>query len=339
MTGLPLASAARRRLAWLLLLALLAPVTIVHAEARVLIRFSHVVAEETPKGLAANRFKALVEQRSDGRIRVDIYPGASRYNDNDEMEALRLGAVEMLAPSLSKFGRIGFPEFELFDLPFLFDSIEDVRRISQGPIGRRLLVQLGRQGLVGLGYFDNGFKQMSANRPLLEPTDFLGLRMRVQSSRVIAAQFRVLGARPVSLPFSETRRALATGVVEGTENPVSNFWTQRMDQYQTDLTLSRHGYIGYAVVANRRFWQSLSDADREVVSSALRDALDFGNRIAGTQNEKALEELRQAGTTRIHTLSPAQRARLRQAVQPVYDELAGRIDAALVQEVQETLRP
>ena len=339
MTGLPLASAARRRLAWRLLLALLAPVTIVHAEARVLIRFSHVVAEDTPKGLAANRFKALVEQRSDGRIRVDIYPGASRYNDNDEMEALRLGAVEMLAPSLSKFGRIGFPEFELFDLPFLFDSIDDVRRISQGPIGRRLLVQLGRQGLVGLGYFDNGFKQMSANRPLLEPTDFRGLRMRVQSSRVIAAQFRVLGARPVSLPFSETRRALATGVVDGTENPVSNFWTQRMDQFQTDLTLSRHGYIGYAVVANRRFWQSLSEADREVVSSALRDALDFGNRIAGTQNEKALEELRQAGTTRIHTLSPAQRARLRQAVQPVYDELAGRIGATLVQEVQETLRP
>ena len=338
MNGLPDSGAARRSrvLFFALGLWLLASAA---AAAEVLIRFSHVVAEETPKGLAVNRFKALVEQRSEGSIRVEIYPDANRYSDNDEMEALRLGAVEMLAPSLSKFGRIGFPEFELFDLPFLFASIDDVRRISQGPIGQRLLVQLGRQGLVGLGYFDNGFKQMSANRPLLEPGDFQGQRMRVQSSRVIAAQFHVLGAMPVNLPFSETRRALATGVVDGTENPVSNFWTQRMNQYQTDLTLSRHGYIGYAVVANRMFWGSLSDPDRELVSRALRDALEFGNRIAVTQNEKALEALRQARTTRIHELTPAQRARLRQAVQPVYDELAGRIGAKLVQEAQETLRP
>ena len=338
MTGWLTFRAARR---WRLLLAALALglATAVASAAGVLIRFSHVVAEETPKGLAVNRFKALVEQRSQGRIRVEIYPDASRYSDSDEMEALRLGAVEMLAPSLSKFGRIGFPEFELFDLPFLFDSFDDVRRITQGPIGERLLVQLGRQGLVGLGYFDNGFKQMSANRPLLEPGDFRGLRMRVQSSRVIAAQFRALGARPVTLPFSETRRALAMGVVDGTENPVSNFWTQRMDLHQTDLTLSRHGYIGYAVVTNRSFWRSLGDVDRELVAAALNDALAFGSRIAGTQNDKALNELRQAGTSRIHALTAAQRARLRQAVQPVYDELAGRIGAALVQEVQETLRP
>lgn len=145
------------------------------------IRFSHVVAEDTPKGLAAHRFKVLVDQRSAGRIRVTVYPGARLYTDDDEMEALRLGAVEMLAPSLSKFGRVGFPEFELFDLPFLFDSMEAVRRITQGDIGARLLAQLGRQGMVGLGYLDNGFKQMSANRPLLTPADFKGLRMRVQS--------------------------------------------------------------------------------------------------------------------------------------------------------------
>ncbi|MDI1244966.1 MAG: DctP family TRAP transporter solute-binding subunit, partial [Rhodoferax sp.] len=192
------------------------------------LRFSHVVAEETPKGLAANRFKVLVEQRSGGRIGVQVYPNAQLYGDHDEMQALQLGAVDLVAPSLSKFGRIGLPEFELFDLPFLFDDLNAVRRITLGPLGKKLLQGLPRQGLVGLGFFDNGFKQMSANRPLLEPKDFAGLRMRVQASRVIAAQMRALGAKPVTLAFSETRRALAAGVVDGTENPVSNFWTQAM---------------------------------------------------------------------------------------------------------------
>jgi C4-dicarboxylate-binding protein DctP len=302
------------------------------AQAALHIRFSHVVAEDTPKGLAANRFKVLVDQRSAGRIRVTVYPDARLYRDDDEMEALRLGAVEMLAPSLSKFGRVGFPEFELFDLPFLFDSMEDVRRITQGQIGERLLAQLGRQGMVGLGYLDNGFKQMSANKPLLTPADFKGLRMRVQSSRAIAAQFRALGSRPVTLAFSETRRALGNGVVDGTENPVSNFWTQHMNEVQTDLSLTDHAYIGYAVVTNQRFWSSMSPADRALVAHALKDALAYGNRIADTQNAKALEALREAGTTRIHTPTPAQRAALREAVQPAFDDLGRRIGQDKVDE-------
>ncbi|MEP6970504.1 MAG: DctP family TRAP transporter solute-binding subunit, partial [Betaproteobacteria bacterium] len=284
--------------AWSMLLAclLVLPLSL---RADVLIRFSHVVARDTPKGLAVERFKSLVEQRSGGRIRVMVYPDARLYGDLDEMEALRLGAVEMLAPSLSKFGPIGFPEFELFDLPFLFERITDVHRITQGDVGRRLLDSLSRQGLVGLGYFDNGFKQMSANRPLREPADFRGLRMRVQASRVIAAQFRALGARPVVLAFSETRRALAAGVVDGTENPVSNFWTQRMNEVQTDLSLTHHAYLGYAVVASQRFWNSLLPDDRAVVTQAMQEALAYGNAIADAENEGALQALRNAGTTRI----------------------------------------
>jgi C4-dicarboxylate-binding protein DctP len=313
---------------------LLAPLSL---RADVLIRFSHVVARDTPKGLAVERFKRLVEQRSGGRIRVTVYPAARLYSDLDEMEALRLGAVEMLAPSLSKFGPIGFPEFELFDLPFLFERITDVHRITQGDVGRRLLASLSRQGLVGLGFFDNGFKQMSANRPLRAPADFQGLRMRVQASRVIAAQFRALGARPVVLAFSETRHALAAGVVDGTENPVSNFWTQRMNEVQTDLSLTQHAYLGYAVVANQRFWDSLLPDDRAVVTQAMQEALAYGNAIADVENERALQDLRAAGTTRIHALSPAQRAELRATVQPVYDQLATRIGAQWIRDVQQTL--
>lgn len=304
----------------------------------VTLRFSHVVAEETPKGLAAQRFKQLVEQRAGGRIQVLVYPNAELYGDDDEMQALQLGAVDMLAPSLSKFGRIGFPEFELFDLPFLFSQVADVRRITQGPLGQRLLQRLSRQGLAGLGYFDNGFKQMSANRPLLAPADFAGLRMRVQASRVIAAQMRALGAHPVNLAFSETRRALETGVVDGTENPVSNFWTQRMHEVQTDLSLTEHGYLGYAVVANQRFWLSLSTDDRELVGQALNEALSYGNAIADSQNERALAALRQTGSTRIHVLSSVQRERLRRAVEPVHKALASRIGVPWMEAMRDALR-
>ncbi|OGB28470.1 MAG: C4-dicarboxylate ABC transporter [Burkholderiales bacterium RIFCSPLOWO2_12_FULL_61_40] len=301
------------------------------------IRFSHVVAEETPKGLALQRFKNLVEQRTHGRIRVQVYPDGQLYGDQDEMQALQLGAVDMLAPSLSKFARIGLPEFELFDLPFLFDAVADVRRITQGPLGQRLLDRLGRQGLVGLGYFDNGFKQMSANRPLLEPGDFVGLRMRVQASRVIAEQMRALGAQPVTLGFSETRRALAAGVVDGTENPISNFWTQRMHEVQSDLSLTQHGYLGYAVVVHQRFWRGIPTPDRDLLGQALREALAYGNTIADTQNDKAMAALRAAGTTRIHQPSASQRERLRKAVQPVHQGLARRIGSQWIDAVRYAL--
>lgn len=302
------------------------------------LRFSHVVAEATPKGLAANRFKALVEQRSGQRIAVQVFPNARLYGDLDEMQALQLGAVDLVAPSLSKFGPLGLAEFELFDLPFLFEDLNAVRRVATGTLGNRLMAGLQRQGLVGLGFFDNGFKQMSANRPLLEPRDFVGLRMRIQTSRVIAAQMRALGARPVTLAFSETRQALATGVVDGTENPVSNFWTQAMHEVQSDLSLTNHGYLGYAAVTNQRFWQSLNDPDRELIQQALQEALAYGNQIADTQNEQALASLRQLGTTRIHVLSDRQRERMRQAVQPVYQQLANRIGRGWIKDIQVALR-
>ena len=309
------------------------------AAAGTTIRLSHVVAPDTPKGLTLERFRALVEARSSQRLRVQIYPQGQLYGDQDEMQALQLGAIDMVAPSLSKFGPIGFPEFELFDLPFLFDSVADVRRLTQGPVGQRLLDRLGRQRLLGLGFFDNGFKHMSANRPLLEPADFVGLRMRVQASRVIAQQMRTLGANPVTLPFSETRRALESGVVDGTENPVSNFWTQNMQAVQKDLSLTQHGYLGYAVVTHQRFWLNLPGADRALVQQALREALDYGNSIADAHNDKALAALRASGAVRIHTPSAAQRQRFKAAVMPVQADLARRIDPAWLSAVREALPP
>ena len=329
-----------KRRHWLGALAsgLLAPVAgLASTRMPINLRFSHVVAEDTPKGRAASRFKTLVEERSGGRITVQVFPNAQLYGDHDEMQALQLGAVDLVAPSLSKFGRIGLPEFELFDLPFLFDNLSDVRRITQGALGQRLFNNLTRQGLVGLGFFDNGFKQMSANRPLLSPSDFVGLRMRVQASRVLADQMRALGAHPVTLAFSETRRALATGVVDGTENPVSNFWTQDMHQVQSDLSLTNHGYLGYAVVTNQRLWEHLQAVDRQLINQALQEALDYARQMADVQNDEALAALRQSNTTRIHSLSSSQRERLQLAVQPVHQALARRIGPDWFQALQDAL--
>lgn len=302
--------------------------------AELVVRLSHVVAPDTPKGLMATRFQQLVAQASGGRIRVDVYPDSQLYGDDDEMEALQLGAVEILAPSLSKFGVAGAPEFDVFDLPFLFDTLAQVRCVTQGRIGQALLQGLARQQMVGLGFLDNGFKQMSASRPLLHAADFKGLRLRIQASRVLAAQMRALGAYPVVLPFGETRRALAEGVVDGAENPLSNFLTQGLAPVQRALTLTDHGYLGYAVVANPRFWASLDDGDRTLLQRALNQALAEGNARAAALNAQALITLRQTPGLQVHRLSASQRAALRQAVQPVHADFARRVGTSLLRDVK-----
>lgn len=303
----------------------------------VLVRFSHVVAQDTPKGLMAKRFKELVEQRAGGRIRVEVYPDSQLYGDDDEMEALRLGAVEMLAPSLSKFGNFGVPEFEVFDLPFLFSDLEQVRLVTQGPVGQQLLQRLNRQQMMGLGFLDNGFKQMSASKPLRTPADFKGQRFRVQASRVLVAQMRALGAQPVVLPFDETQRALASGVVDGAENPLSNFLTQGLAKVQPDVTLTQHGYLGYAVVTNPRFWASLAIADRDLLTRALADALALGNRLSAELNQQALERLQRTPGVRVHTLTPQERSALRLAVQPVYDGFQRIVGPELLNDVHRAI--
>lgn len=309
------------------------------ARPELLVRFSHVVAPGTPKGQMALHFQRLVAQRSAGRIRVEVYPDSQLYGDEDELEALKLGAVELLAPSLSKFGQAGLPEFEVFDLPFLFEDLAQVRRVTQGPVGRRLLERLAHQQMVGLGFMDGSFKQMSANRPLRAPADFKGLRLRVQASRVLVAQMRALGAEPVVLPFGETRRALARRVVDGAENPLSNFLTQGLQAVQTDLTLTQHGYLGYAVVSHPRFWASLSAPNRALLQQALAESLEFGNRLSAELDRQALERVLQLPRLRVHVLSAPERAALQQAAQPVQLGFERRVGAGLLAEVRGAIAP
>ncbi len=301
------------------------------------LRFSHVVAPDTPKGQMAQRLQTLVHERAGQRIRVDVHPDSSLWGDDDEMEALRLGAVDMLAPSLSKFGMAGVPEFEVFDLPYLFADLAQVRRVTQGAVGRELLKRLGRQQMLGLGYLDNGFKQMSAHRPLRRPADFQGQRMRVQAPGVLEAQMRAWGAQPLVLPFAETQRALASGLVDGTENPLSNFQTQGLAAWQPHVSLTGHGYLGYAVVTNPRFWDSLGRADRALLSTALAEALVHGNRLSAELDGQALRQMRQAPGVQVHDLTDAERAALRQAAQPVHDGLRQRLGPGLLDAVHRAL--
>ena len=207
----------------------------------IVIKFSHVAAIGTPKSRAVERFKQLVEASTEGAVRVDVYPNSTLYKDKEELEALQMGAVQMLAPTLSKFGSLGIKEFELFDLPFLFADHAAVDHVLGGPIGRQLFAGLESKGIKGLAYWDNGFKMMSANKPIHVPADMRGLKIRIQGSKVIDEQMRTLGANPQVMSFSEMTQALQSGVVDGAENPPLNFYSQKVYEVQKHLTLTNHG--------------------------------------------------------------------------------------------------
>src|SRR5665213_4168786 len=259
------------------------------ADQPIVIKFSHVVAADTPKGKAADKFKELAEKYTNGKVKVEIYPNSTLYKDKEELEALQLGAVQMLAPSNSKFGPIGIREFEVFDLPYILPDLNTLRKVTDGPLGERLLKLLDSKGMTGLAYWDNGFTQMSANKKLIAPADYKGLKFRIQSSKVLEAQFRTLGAIPQVMAFSEVYQALQTGVVDGQENTWSNIYTQKMHEVQKYATVTNHGYIGYVVVVNKKFWDGLPGDIRDQLSKAMKEATAFGNGQSAKENEEALE--------------------------------------------------
>jgi C4-dicarboxylate-binding protein DctP len=303
------------------------------AEDAMVIRFSHVVAPESPKGQAAEKFAQLVAQRSAGKVRVDLFPNSRMYADNEEISALLVGSVEMLAPALTKLKVLSAPEFEVFDLPYLFPSIEAAHRVTQGPIGKSILAKLDSHGVVGLAIWDNGFKQMSANRPLHTPADFAGLSLRIQPSRILEAQMKALGARSRVLQFNEVYGALKTGMVDGTEGPVSNFYTQHMHTAQRYLTLSNHGYLGYAVIANKKFWSSLAPEIRAMLEGALKDATAFANESAQRNNDAALESVRKSGLTQVIALTPEEHQAWRDALDKVHRQAESRLPKELIESI------
>lgn len=301
--------------------------------AETVIKFSHVVAPDTPKGKAALRFKELAEKYTDGKVKVEVYPNSQLYKDKEEIEALQLGAVQMLAPSLSKFGPLGAKEFEVFDAPFLFSDRTSLQKVTSGPVGKMLLAKLETKGIKGLAFWDNGFKILSSNRPLKTPDDLLGVKMRIQSSKVLEAMMKAWGAVPQVMAFSEVYQGLQTGVVDGTENPPSNMYTQKMHEVQKYAAITNHGYLGYGVIVNKKFWDELPADIRGNLEKAMAEATTYANDIALKENEDSMAAMKKAGKTEFHELTAEERKAWIEASKPVYQDVATRVGKDILETV------
>ncbi|MEI8157669.1 MAG: TRAP transporter substrate-binding protein [Burkholderiales bacterium] len=297
------------------------------------IKFSHVVAADTPKGQASDFFAKRAAELTKGKVKVDVYPNSQLYKDKEEMEALQMGAVQMLAPSLAKFGPLGVKEFEVFDFPFIFDDTDDLHKVTQGPVGASLLGKLDAKGVKGLAFWDNGFKSFSANTPLKTLADFKGKKFRIQSSKVLEEEIRTLGGIPQVMAFSEVYQALQTGVVDGTENPISNLYSQKMHEVQKHLSLTNHGYLGYAVIVNKKFWEGLPADVRGQLEQAMKEATALANKVAQKDNDEALEGVKKAGKTTVYTPTKDERLVLKKALVPVHAKMADRVGKDLLESI------
>ncbi len=303
------------------------------AQQPIVIKFSHVVTNDTPKGKGALKFKELAEKYTGGRVKVEVYPNSTLYKDKEEMDALNSGSVQILAPSTAKFRPIGVPEFEALDLPYVFNGDAGYDKVVKGPIGKGLLKKLEAKGITGLAFWDNGFHMVSANVPLLMPADFQGLKIRISGSKIADLYFRTLGALPQILAFSEVYQALQTGVVDGCENTPSNYYTQKFYEVQKHITVSSHAHLQYAVITNTKFWMGLPPDIRAQLDKAMDEATEYSNSIAKQENVDALAKIKASGRTTLHYLTPAQTAAWKAAFKPVYKEAEGRVGKQIVDDL------
>jgi C4-dicarboxylate-binding protein DctP len=315
------------------LLSLMVACVVMPVGAQTVIKFSHVVAVDTPKGKAAVFFASKAAELTKGKVKVDVYANSALYKDKEEMEALQIGAVQMLAPSLAKFGPLGVKEFEAFDMPFIFDDTADLHKITQGAVGAGLMAKLEPRGIKGLAFWDNGFKSFSANTPIKTPADLKGKKMRIQSSKVLEEEIRAVGGIPQVMAFSEVYQALQTGVVDGTENPISNFYTQKMYEVQKHLSLTNHGYLGYAVIVNKKFWDGLPADVRGQLEQAMKEATAYANKIAQEENDLALAGVRKAGKTAVYEPTKEERLAFKKAMASVHTKMAERVGKETLQTI------
>ncbi len=312
------------------LLAALAFTAPASAQQPIVVKFSHVVAENTPKGQGALKFKELAEKKLPGKVQVQVFPSSQLFGDAKELEALLLGDVQFIAPSLSKFDRYT-KKIQLFDLPFLFDDIEAVDRFQSSAKGQELLTSMKNRGLVGLAYWHNGMKQLSTNRDkLTRPEDVKGLKFRIQASDVLEAQFRALGANPQKMAFSEVYQALQTGVVDGQENTWSNIYSQKFHEVQKTIAETNHGVIDYMVVTNAKWWDGLPADVRKGLSEAMAEATAHANKIAEDLNQADRKKIADAAKAKIQPLSKDDVAAWRKAMEPVWKKFEGDIGRDLI---------
>ncbi|MCX7174106.1 MAG: DctP family TRAP transporter solute-binding subunit [Proteobacteria bacterium] len=291
----------------------------------IVIKLSHVVAVNTPKGQGAERFKKLAEERTQGRVKIEVYPNSQLFKDKEDIEAMQLGSVQMLIETTSKFGPVGAKEFEVFDLPFITPDRDSFLRVADGPIGKKMLQSLEKYGIKGLAFWDAGFRVMSANRPLHRLADYKGLKMRINSSRVIDAQMRALGAIPQTLAFSEVYQGLQTGVVDGQENVMSNLWVNKFFEVQKHISITHHSHLAYAVIANKKFWDGLPDDIRTLLEGAVRDSTTYANQLGAEEEIDSIEKIKASGRSTIYVPSKAEIDELKKATSPLYQMMEGRL--------------
>jgi C4-dicarboxylate-binding protein DctP len=295
----------------------------------IVIKFSHVVADSTPKGQGALMFKQLAEERLAGKVKVEVYPNSSLFGDGKEMEALLLGDVQLIAPSLAKFEHYT-KKLQIFDLPFLFNDIQAVDRFQNSAEGQALLKSMEDKNITGLGYWHNGMKQLSANKPLREPKDARGLKFRVQASRVLEEQFKAVRANPRKMSFAEVYQGLQTGVVNGAENPWSNIYSQKFFEVQKFITESDHGVLDYMLITNTQFWNGLPADVRSELEKIVAEVSAEVNKQAEALNQGDKQRIADSGKSEIIQLTAEQRAAWRDAMKPVWKEFEGEIGADLI---------
>jgi C4-dicarboxylate-binding protein DctP len=303
------------------------------ADEPIIVKFSHVVAPDAPKGKAALFFKELAEKYTNGRVKVEVYPNSSLYKDKEELEALQLGSVQLLAPSIAKFSPLGVREFDIFDLPFLLSDEARARQMMASPMMAELNKKLEAKGVEPLAYWDNGAHNYTANKPLIMPEDFRGLKMRIQGGKVQDAVARELGAIPQIIAFGELYQALQTGVVDGEDNVASNIQTQRFYEVQKHMTLSRHSRLTYALVTNKTFWNGLPEDVRAQLDRAVKETNAFFNDTAAKDNADAIDKIRASGKTEIHVLTDAERKAWIGKLMPVHAEMQSRFGKDFIERI------
>ena len=303
------------------------------ADEPIVIKFSHVVAPDAPKGKAALLFKELAEKYTNGRVKVEVYPNSSLYKDKEELEALQLGSVQLLAPSIAKFSPLGVKEFDIFDLPFLLSDEARARQMMASPMMADLNKKLEAKGVLPLAYWDNGAHDYTANKPLIMPDDFRGTKMRIQGGKVQDAVARELGAIPQIIAFGELYQALQTGVVDGEDNVPTNILTQKFYEVQKHLTISHHSRLTYALVTNKNFWNSLPADVRSQLDRAVKETSAFFNETAAKDNADAIDKIRASGKTEIHILTEEERKAWIGKLMPVHTEMQSRFGKDFIERI------
>ncbi|MFT7401901.1 MAG: C4-dicarboxylate-binding protein DctP [Hydrogenophaga sp.] len=303
--------------------------------APIVIKYSHVVADVTPKGQAALKFKELAEKKLPGKVEVQVFPNSQLFGDGKEMEALILGDVQIIAPSLAKFGKYT-PKLQIFDLPFLFTDLAAVDRFQASKDGQALLSSMNKKGITGLGYLHNGMKQLSANKPLGMPGDAKGLKFRIQASDVLEAQFKAVGGNPQKLAFAEVYQALQTGVVDGAENPWSNIYSKKFHEVQGYIMESNHGVLDYMVITNTKWWDGLPADVRKGLSEAMTESIKFGNKVANDEDANFRAKVIADNKGKVLPMSKEHLSAWRTAMQPVWKQFESEIGADLIQAAQKS---